>query len=385
MKDEKEKKEEREVEIPASENKEQETPVAPATVNTQEQPEAAAENKTMEQLVSDQEAERKEMAAAYDTQIQNVNDFISEVNTKKQELNAQDQEYQKRENAYRYIAGIGDAISGVANLIGVAEGGAANQTQTYNAPAVIQKAEQSRKERKLEMDKLNERLDEMKARGKDLRAAKDLKTAELNAQQAKERRALETQQAATERENYWKQKRLEMDAAKSVASIAENEAERKWKSEQNAADRASREAINAADNASREAIERHRAEAKDAQDKEKLARDPKYKASVLRQNVTGIRDELARKMGYQDYNEYLKGKNWKKNTLKKNQPNDIYEQRVKEFPEIEELLNGLANPEMLSEESIDMYIGASDVFADAVNAKSAPVQVDESGREIVEY
>lgn len=219
MKDEKDKKEEREVEIPASENKEQKAPEAPAVKST-EQPEAAAENKTMEQLVSDQEAERKEMAAAYDTQIQNVNDFISEVNTKKQELNAQDQEYQKRENAYRYIAGIGDAISGVANLIGVAEGGAANQTQTYNAPAVIQKAEQSRKERKLEMDKLNERLDEMKARGKDLRAAKDLKTAELNAQQAKERRALETQQASAERENYWKQKRHEIDAINAAANLA---------------------------------------------------------------------------------------------------------------------------------------------------------------------
>lgn len=396
MADENKKKEEQELEVPAADNKEQETPAAPATVNTEEQPAPSDEvrrtpsgpdaaTRARLDLAEEQLQERIDTEKAYNTQIGNVNDFISQVNAKKQELSAQDQQYQKRENAYRYIAGIGDAISGIANLVGVAEGNAANQKQTYNAPAVIQKAEQSRKKRKLEMDKLNERLDEMKARGKDLRAAKDLKTAELNAQQAKERRALETQQTATERENYWKQKRLEMDAAKSVASIAENEAERKWKSEQNAADRASREAINAADNASREAIERQRAEVKDAQDKEKLARDPEYKASVLRQNVTGIRDELARKMGYQDYNEYLKGKNWKKNTLKKNQPNDIYEQRVKEFPEIEELLNGLANPEMLSEESIDMYIGASDVFADAVNAKSAPVQVDESGREIVEY
>lgn len=396
MADENKKKEEQELEVPAAENKEQETPAAPATVNTEEQPAPSDEvrrtpsgpdatTQARLDLAEDQLQERIDTEKAYNTQIGNVNDFISQVNAKKQELSAQDQQHQKRENAYRYIAGIGGAISGIANLVGVAEGNAANQKQTYNAPAVIQKAEQSRKERKLEMDKLNERLDEMTARGKDLRAAKDLKTAELNARQAKERRALETQQAATERENYWKQKRLEMDAAKSVASIAENEAERKWKSEQNAADRASREAINAADNVSREAIERHRAEMKDAQDKEKLARDPEYKASVLRQNVTGIRDELARKMGYQDYNEYLKGKNWKKNTLKKNQPNDIYEQRVKEFPEIEELLNGLANPEMLSEESIDMYIGASDVFADAVNAKSAPVQVDESGREIVEY
>lgn len=231
MTEEKKKKEEQEVEVPAADNKEQETPVAPATVNTQEQPAPSDEvrrtpsgpdaaTQARLDLAEDQMQERAAMTKAYDTQIENVNDFISEVNTKKQELNAQDQEYQKRENAYRYIAGIGDAISGVANLIGVAEGGAANQTQTYNAPAVIQKAEQSRKERKLEMDKLNERLDEMKARGKDLRAAKDLKTAELNAQQAKERRALETQQAAAERENYWKQKRHEIDAINAAANLA---------------------------------------------------------------------------------------------------------------------------------------------------------------------
>ena len=226
MGDENKKKEEQVVENPATnatDNNEQETPatpVTPVTQNTQEQPAQETENKAMRQLIGDQRIERAQNSVAYDTQIQNVNDFISEVNTKKQELNAQDQEYQKRENAYRYIAGIGDAISGVANLVGVAEGNAANQEQTYNAPAVIQKAEQSRKERKLEMDKLNERLDEMKARGKDLRAAKDLKTAELNAQQAKERRTLETQQAATERENYWKQKSHEIDAINAAANLA---------------------------------------------------------------------------------------------------------------------------------------------------------------------
>ena len=226
MGDENKKKEEQVVENPATnaaDNKEQETPATPVTQNTQntqEQPAQETENKAMRQLIGDQRIERAQNSVAYDTQIQNVNDFISEVNSKKQALNAQDQQYQKRENAYRYIAGIGDAISGVANLVGVAEGNAANQEQTYNAPAVIQKAEQSRKERKLEMDKLNERLDEMKARGKDLRAAKDLKTAELNAQQAKERRTLETQQAAAERENYWKQKSHEIDAINAAANLA---------------------------------------------------------------------------------------------------------------------------------------------------------------------
>lgn len=225
MTDENKKKEEQEVETPitpATEKKQEEPPQNEEVKRTPTGPDAATQARL--DLAEDQRQERVAMAKAYDTQIKNVNDFISEVNTKKRNLNAQDQQYQKRENAYRYIAGIGDTISGIANLIGVAEGNAANQKQTYNAPAVIQKAEQSRKERKLEMDKINERLDEMKARGKDLRASKDLKTAELNAQQAKERRALETQQAATERENYWKQKRHEIDAINAAANLTRAQA-----------------------------------------------------------------------------------------------------------------------------------------------------------------
>lgn len=213
---------------------EQAATVAPITENASEQnaasdkkreafePDSAA--KARIKLAEDQFKERTEISNAYEKQISNVDDFISQIDTIKQELNAKDDQYKKRENAYRYIVGIGDAISGVANLVGVAEGNADNQKQTYNAPAVIQKAEQSRKARKLEMDKLTERLDEMKLRGRELRAAKDLKTAELNAQQAKERRALETQQAAAERETYWKQKKFEIDSINAAANLTRAQA-----------------------------------------------------------------------------------------------------------------------------------------------------------------
>jgi hypothetical protein len=107
----------------------------------------------------------------------------------KQEL---DEEAQKRERAYRYISGIGDAISGVANLVGTAHG-AANQTQHYNAPEVIQKAEASRKERKLEMDKLKERLDELSAQKTALKSARELKAGELSGKKAAELATAELQ------------------------------------------------------------------------------------------------------------------------------------------------------------------------------------------------
>lgn len=115
---------------------------------------------------------------AYGAQLGGYNQFIGEVKKKQDELNAKDETAQRKENAYRYITGIGDAISGVANLVGTAHG-AANQTQEYNAPGVMAKAEEMRKARKLEMDTLNARLDELRAQRTALQGEMDLKLGEL--------------------------------------------------------------------------------------------------------------------------------------------------------------------------------------------------------------
>lgn len=122
---------------------------------------------------------------------------LEEAETLRAEQQQLDEKAQKRANAYRYITGIGDAISGIANLVGTAHG-AANQEQHYNAPAVIQKAEASRKERKLEMDKLNERLRELKAQKDALAATKEMKLGEQRAKYAAEKAALELQKAEDE-------------------------------------------------------------------------------------------------------------------------------------------------------------------------------------------
>ncbi len=115
---------------------------------------------------------------AYGAQMGGYDAFLGEVGKKKGELSAQDADAQRRANAYRYIVGVGDAISGVANLVGTAHG-AANQQQEYNAPGVMAKAEEQRKARKLEMDKLNERMNELKAQRTALQGERDLKLGEL--------------------------------------------------------------------------------------------------------------------------------------------------------------------------------------------------------------
>jgi hypothetical protein len=138
------------------------------------------------------EAQEKSLNDAYATQESAMGQLISEAETLRGQKQELDEKAQKRERAYRYISGIGDAISGVANLVGTAHG-AANQTQHYNAPEVIQKAEASRKERKLEMDKLKERLDELSAQKTALKSARELKAGELSGKKAAELAAAELQ------------------------------------------------------------------------------------------------------------------------------------------------------------------------------------------------
>lgn len=179
--------------------------VAEAELKAQE---AAAASEVLNQaerdaLVASQAAETAALGAYNQAQYKNQGEIISAAEAKMNEAKQMDETARRRENAFRYISGLGDTLSGVANLVGTAHG-AANQQQTYNSHAVVQKAEAARKARKLEMDDLSKRLDEMKARQRDLQAAGSLKEAELKVKQDKETAALAASQrkAADEARRY---------------------------------------------------------------------------------------------------------------------------------------------------------------------------------------
>lgn len=140
-------------------------------------------------------------------QYSNVGQILSDVQTTIAARTKQDEKARERENAYRYISGLGDTLSAVANLVGTAHG-ASNQQQTYNSHAVVQKAEEARKARKIEIEDLSKRLDEMKTRQRELKAAGSLKEAELKAAMAKEKAALIKEQNTAEdaAKKYWSTK-----------------------------------------------------------------------------------------------------------------------------------------------------------------------------------
>lgn len=179
--------------------------VAEAELKAQE---VAAANEVLNQaetdaLTASHAAETAALGTYNQTQYKNQGEIINDIQSKIDVATAKDEAARKRENAFRYISGLGDTLSGVANLIGTAHG-AANQQQKYNSHAVVEKAEAARKARKLEMDDLSKRLDEMKARQRELQAAGSLKEAELKAKQDKETAALAASQrkAADEAKRY---------------------------------------------------------------------------------------------------------------------------------------------------------------------------------------
>lgn len=133
-------------------------------------------------------------------QYENIGQIVGDIQSKIDVAKAKDETAQKRENAFRYISGLGDTISSLANLVGVANK-ASNQQQTYNSNTIVQKAEEARKARKIEIEDLSKRIDEMRTREKELKAAGSLKEAELAAANAKEKATLEkTHRTAAETE-----------------------------------------------------------------------------------------------------------------------------------------------------------------------------------------
>lgn len=219
----------------------------PQEENTQQGGYNPAEYETMrEDLKQGQKEQVDALTKAHDTQIDGVAGLVKAAEEERKTSRANDAEYQKKANAFRYIAGIGDAISGVANLVGTAHG-AVNQQQHYNAPAIIQKAEAERQQRKLAMDKLNARIDELTLRGDALRAGRDAELAKLSGEHSRQvlelnLKEMAARQAAKDAEDAANLQR-ELAAGRQAHESAEAVKDREFKAEEGKKDRDSAETI----------------------------------------------------------------------------------------------------------------------------------------------
>lgn len=326
-------------------------------------------------LAKAQEDERDAYDAYNNALWQNLGQITSEIETKQNTAKEKDAVALKREKAMRYISGLGDTLSSIANLVGTAHG-AANQNQTYHSNAVVQKAEEARKARKIEIDALSDRLNEMLARQRELKAAGNLKAAEVAARQAKEQAALQAQHAAanTESDRYYFNigRQAEKDAVDNYNKEKQFEEGQRQFNERMKQEDKNRAAANYRAKLAADATEQ-RYEQQFNKTVNNLSTDADFQKQVLPSALKGVRDELASSMGYKDYNEYLQYQNVK------GLGEDIPGQRNKESrrirdernaanPETVQILNMLANPSTLSDDNLATLMGMSSVFADAVEA-----------------
>lgn len=335
----------------------------------------AADEKAREALLSAQKGEAEALRTYNQETWNNLGEITSKIETMQREAEANDETARRRENAMRYISGLGDTLSSVANLIGVAKG-ASNQNQTYNSHAVVQKAEEARKARKLEIDDLSKRLDEMLARQRELKAAGSLKEAEIAARQAKELAAQEAaaRKAAIEEDRYY-------DA---LEKSAVTEATSAYNREQDVAHRDKVFAENVRQfNETQKRLNRRvgggrRTTALSKQKTnaaiEKYVTDPKNQQKVVTANIRTIRDAFAKDMGFADYNDYLRFKDISFWNMSRDIPEMSDREARRHFadlteknPDAYQWLQDLENYEYLSEAQLAQLAEASATYSNALN------------------
>ena len=355
--------------------------IAAAKAGVQQKRDAATQNrldadaKAREALLSAHKSESDAVRTYNEAMWGNLGEIAKEIETKQTEAKEKDKGAQRREKAMRYISGLGDTLSSIANLIGTAHG-ASNQKQVYNSHAVVQKAEEARKARKLEIDDLSKRLDEMLARQKELKAAGNLKEAEVAARQAKELAAQEAdaRKAAIEEGKYY-------DALEKAA-VAETTSAYNREREVAHRDKVFNESVRQF-NENQKRLKQVRGggrrtdtayqEQKTKAAMEKYVTDPKNQQKVVTVNIRTIRDAFAKEMGFDDYNDYLRCKDITFWNFSRDIPEMSDREARKHFkdltsanPDAYQWLQDLENYEYLSETQLAQLAEASSTYANAL-------------------
>lgn len=329
-----------------------------------------------------QSAGQQAISQAYHSPIKDLSDTISGLEQKRKDAIAQDETAQRRARNMQMIAGISDGLASLANLIGVGQGGTNIDMGQGALTPLQQRLEEARKERKADIKSIDERLEQYRRQLDQMKLQRGVAVAEQGERDMAAERA--RQEKISDRE--FQEKLLNIRLENEAKARKENQ---EFTASENEKNRKNQAAMNNADNKVLE--ERYKAElaAKSA----KEAMKPENQRRVMNENITGIRDELARDMGYTDYNEYLRYKNvdgWGEDIegQRNRKTKKIRAERARNKPETEQLLEMLSDPTVLDDSAVQMMAGASKTFSDALKAATGNAQapkLDNKGRIIVDY
>ena len=166
------------------------------------------------------------MRASYEDNLSQLSKNREALEREKAEKDALNAETQKKERRRAMIAGISDALSSIANLIGVSKG-ASNQSISSSYSKIADEVEKARLERKNDMKDLNERLAKLKSDANQAKLAMGIGLANYEqgwkrnreaAERAKEKNALDAAALAAKADNDKKRADSQIDKDKAIAN-----------------------------------------------------------------------------------------------------------------------------------------------------------------------
>ena len=268
-----------------------------------------------------------ELRASYEDNLSQLSKNREALEREKAEKEALNAETQKKERRRAMIAGISDALSSIANLIGVSKG-ASNQSISSSYSKIADEVEKARLERKNDLKDLNQQLTKLKSDANQAKLAMGIGLANYEQNWKRDREAAERakeQLRITEQRN-----REAAERAKEQLRITEQRnreaAERaKEKNAQDAAELAAKIANDKRRTNSQVAKDEAQASfwkrKKDDEGKSKSAKlqFAYYRDGVLKRvnidkdalketgnmSISVIRDDIATQYGYKNWNDYI--------------------------------------------------------------------------------
>lgn len=222
-------------------------------------------------------------------QVQSPWGWIGELEQEAQKAKEEDESRKRHETRRQYLAGIGDAFSSLANLYYTTKG-SPNQPQTYSTPLVNQSIERERARRKREYDQISARLDAARTAKERFDTQREVAALKRSASSDPARleylnRKLDWEQKKYYTDQDFKERKLELDTAyrNGTISLREYQAETARLN----AIAANKRAGNAAANGGPKPM-------KDADAR-----------SYRRQNISGLKEEIARSKGFSSWSEFM--------------------------------------------------------------------------------